>query len=843
MNFKNHTPFLCQEDLIDIANAILNAPCVGVMVYQEKIVYANDYSLSLTGYTREELTNLSILDLIHEEEDKEHLAEVVKKRLKGERFIRVYQELKIKTKEGKKKVLLTFANTIIYQGRPSGFVVFIDITKHKRTERLLAILREVNQLITGSLFEEEIFERMCKNLVEKMGLKLVWIGFSDKEMRTVQPRYWYGFDEDYLKELFISLDPSVPEGRGPISTAFREKKIFVVSDIRIDPRFIPWRERALEKGYLSVAGIPILKEGKPYCMLTLYSDEPYFFDETVLKILDELKLDIEFAIKRISEIRENVIVAESLKRSPLWILLLDEEGKIVYVNEKVTEVTGFSQAEIFGKTLEVFNFNCPFHDFYEELVKALKEERGLISFVVYKNKNGHFIHLELSLYPLFYLGLKRFLVIGKDITYEVELKDKLEKILSYDVLTETYNLKGMENLFDDLSRTKKGLIFVMVDICDFTYLNKVYGLGFCNKILIELAKVLKDIEEGVQVGRVGGDDFLIILERKTEDWTYLYKKLEKIKELTLEIEGNRVNLFLNIGIVLFPEDGGEFKVLFEKCSAALKESKKIGRSCIKFFDQKTELEVYENIILERLIRRALDNKLFKFYFQPYFRTEDLSLAGVEALVRLEEYGVIINPKVFISYLEKFPYLRKFEKWVIKEIKQKLRSWSVPISINISINSFFDEEFMTDFIREIGKHSNRLRLEITERIFLEDFNLVRDRFDRLKENGIGISIDDFGKGYSSLNYILNIPVDIIKIDMSFVQKTEVSKKHRAVVEIIVELCNRLGIETIAEGVETEEQLDIIRKAGCTYVQGFLLEKPLSEKELLDKYPFIVAGVAE
>lgn len=835
--------YLKLEDLKDITDAILNAPCVGVLIYQEKIVYANEFFLKLTGYTEEEIKNLSVLDLIDESEDKKTLEEVVKRRLKGEKFLRVYQELKIKTKEGKIRVLLTFANTITYQEKPSGFVILIDVTRQKKIEKLLAMLREVNQIITGSLFEEEIFEKICKNLVEKIGLRFVWVGFPDFDEKRIKPKYWYGFEEGYLKKIWVSLDPSLPEGRGPVGTAFRKGEVIVISDTRNDPRFSPWKEEAIKRGYLSVAGVPIFKAGKPYCVLALYSDEPQFFDEQLIKILEELKLDLEFALKRVEEIRESFIISESLKKTPLWVFLLDKKGRIVYMNEKVKEITNLSEEYLLGSSLEVLNFISPLKDFSQELTQILETEKAKTEFVIYKGLGEKPVYLELSFFPISYLDVKQTLVIGKDITSEIELKEKLERILSCDILTETYNLKGIEEVFNDLVKKEERLLFVLLDVCDFSYFNKAYGFDFSDKILVELAKVLKFFEKDVQVGRVGGDEFILIFKRESENLPYLYKRLENLKELSLEIEGKRITLFLNLGIVLFPEDGSDFKSLFEKCSAALKESKKLGKSCIKFFDQKTELEVYENVVLELLIKRALEDKLFRFYFQPYFRGKDLSLAGVEALVRMEERGVIADPKIFIQHLEKSPYLRKFEEWMLEEIERKLKIFKVPISINISVNTFFNKDFIDELIERVGKSGYNLKVEITERIFLEDFNLVKDRFYKLRENNISIVIDDFGKGYSSLNYILNVPVDIIKIDMGFVQKTDVSEKHRAVFEIIVELCNRLKIETVAEGVETEEQLDIVRKAGCTYVQGFLLERPLSEEELIGKYPFIVAGVAE
>lgn len=212
----------------DIAKAVLNIDGIGVIIYQEKVVFVNDYVPKILAYSKEEILSKSILDLLYEE-DREKVIPIIEKRLKGERFQTSHNEVRIVTKSGKILILTVFSNTILYKGKYSGFLIFFDITKQKKYERLYHLLREVNQAITLSLTEEDMFEKVSKALVEKIGLKFVWVGTKESEDNPYfKVLYKYGEDKGYLEEVKISWREDLPTGRGPTGTAFRTDNIFII---------------------------------------------------------------------------------------------------------------------------------------------------------------------------------------------------------------------------------------------------------------------------------------------------------------------------------------------------------------------------------------------------------------------------------------------------------------------------------------------------------------------------------------------------------------------------------------------------------------------------------------
>ncbi|MDK2862271.1 MAG: hypothetical protein PWP33_1474, partial [Thermodesulfobacterium sp.] len=700
--------------------------------------------------------------------------------------------------------------------------------------------REVNQTITSSLTEEEVFEKICKNLVEKIGLRFVWVGFPDWKTLLIKPKYYYGYEAGYLKKIKVSISAEVPEGRGPVGTALRENRVTIISDIRTDPRFYLWREEALKREYLSVAGIPIYKDGNPYCVLGLYAKEPNFFTDETLGLLEELKGDIEFALKRIEEIRNNVIISQALLKSPAAVFILDEEGKIVFCNETVLRGCGRSFNEIVGQSIEMFGFKLSDgSDFYPVFLKFVSQEGDKFEDVLFCSIKK--IYMEMKIYPIeIGGGVRRFIFLGRDVSEERELIAKLEKVMLEDPLTGLLNVEGFERRVNKLLGEVVEGFLVVIDISNFTYINRTYSFEVGNRVLKEIGKVLQGIFPGSKdlIARLGADEFGCFLRKEDYgDVRGLIDRLGLVKEIRVEVDGQEIVVATNVGIGYYPGDGKSVRELLEKASLALSEAKRGGAGEFRFFASHMELKAQEIISLDQLLEKALENRWFVFFYQPYFRAEDLRLAGLEALVRIKVDGKIYNPSEFIDYLERSWFLPKFEEWMFEEIEEKARRFRVPISVNVSGRSFSRRGFVERFLNKFSGED--LSLEITERVFIEDVGYASDVIKRLRGRGIRVFIDDFGTGYCALSYLRELAVDVIKVDRSFIQGVVEKKRDRDLVEVIVLLARRLGIESLAEGVETEEQLDIVKKLGFNYVQGFLLEKPLPEEELLSKYPEILS----
>lgn len=362
-----------------------------------------------------------------------------------------------------------------------------------------------------------------------------------------------------------------------------------------------------------------------------------------------------------------------------------------------------------------------------------------------------------------------------------------------------------------------------------SYINKNYGLEVGNKLLKKIAFLLKEtFKENAILGKVGGDEFGIFIYNLEGSETFEIVKLIKIFEKPFKINSHSLKMKMNLGCSLFPLDGNNFKILYEKAYIALNEAKNKGPRSIVFYNKELETRLNYLLNAEKLINKALKEDLFIFHYQPYFRTSNLELAGFEALVRIKEDGKIYYPGESIEYLESHPeYLFKFEERGLKKILKQIESWEKPLSFNLSAKSLENTLFiskLTDIDPEIAKN---LIIEITERELIKDINTARVNLNYIKSKNpfIKIAIDDFGTGHASFSYLKDLPVDFVKIDIFFIRDLTKGKKELNLVKGIIELCHSLGFKTIAEGVETEEQYQILKDLGCDKVQGFYFSKPL------------------
>ena len=270
-----------------------------------------------------------------------------------------------------------------------------------------------------------------------------------------------------------------------------------------------------------------------------------------------------------------------------------------------------------------------------------------------------------------------------------------------------------------------------------------------------------------------------------------------------------------------------------KVNLALKSAKNEGPFTIEIYNPEIEEKIKKTLETELLIKKALEEELFVFYYQPYFETETLKLAGLEALVRIRKNKELILPNEFIKILENSSYLLKFNFLCFKRNIEKIKEWKIPISINISSQSFKSLDFLkllNHFKEILSQYPYFLELEITEHTLIENIEITKDIIKNIKSFKIKISLDDFGTGFSSLNYLKDFPIDTIKIDISFIKDLVKDTKTYFIVENLINLCRSLNIKVIAEGVETEDQFKLLKKLKCDYVQGYFLSKPLSEEEV-------------
>jgi diguanylate cyclase (GGDEF)-like protein len=473
-------------------------------------------------------------------------------------------------------------------------------------------------------------------------------------------------------------------------------------------------------------------------------------------------------------------------------------------------------------------------------IKKLLENKDINIYKINHNHRGQFYKVEASRVDSNNL---LFFESHFDVS---EFVSEIEEIKSRDELTGLLNFSSFSSKISEIIADTKDLcLLILLDIQNLTYINQIYGLSSGDRLLKKIGSLLKETFKDTDIiARLAGGEFGMLFRniKKKEDAFIIKNKLDSIFKIPLDIKGKNILTEINAGAALFPDDGSDFKILYERAGAALFNAKKKHTGDIEFFNYKMAEKAESFVKAESLVDNAVKKNLFIFYYQPYFCTEDLSLGGFEALARIEdEEGRIYNPSSFIDYLESSVYLETFEEYALETVVKKIKKHNINISLNISGKSFSKPGFMKKVLSACYNVGGRLTMEITERVLVEDIEKTKFIINGLKnckaelgeegicENPIKIAMDDFGTGYSSLLYLKDLPIKVLKIDISFVRDIAKGQKERSLIKTIIELSGELGLKTIAEGVETQEQFDILKSLGCCYVQGFLLARPMPEEE--------------
>jgi predicted signal transduction protein with EAL and GGDEF domain len=336
------------------------------------------------------------------------------------------------------------------------------------------------------------------------------------------------------------------------------------------------------------------------------------------------------------------------------------------------------------------------------------------------------------------------------------------------------------------------------------------------------------------VARLGGDEFVVLqpgLQRTSESAALAERLLRSLAE-PVQVGGQQVRVGASIGIALYPTDGHDGDALFKHADIALYCAKAAGRGTFRFFDPDMTRAVNEHRLLESGLRWALDNHALEVHYQPKFACNSLTIVGFEALARWRHpTRGNISPETFVRVAEECGLIKRLGLWVIERACMAAVTWKarLPVAVNVSLLQLYDGDLPDDIaaiLKRTGLSAELLEIEVTESVMADDNQTVLDSLHALKAMGIRIALDDFGTGYSSLSYLRRFSFDKIKIDKSFVQGQAHDQGVRVILEAILGMCHKLGLAVIGEGVETRQQLAMLRQCGCTEAQGYLLGRPIS-----------------
>ena len=430
----------------------------------------------------------------------------------------------------------------------------------------------------------------------------------------------------------------------------------------------------------------------------------------------------------------------------------------------------------------------------------------------------------------------------QDITIQKLYELELERLANYDLLTglanRTYLLAHLQKLIYRNRRSKNNAAVLLFDLDHFRDVNDSFGHNIGDELLIQVAKRMEErIRNEDFVSHISGDEFVLVLEKLQykEDVTKVAQEMIDLLEKPYSLSNNiEVRIGVSAGIVLISEDMIHENELLQFADAALYKAKKEGRNCYRFYSNELTISVQERIRYQNEIFYALQNNEFEMYYQPQVHIETNRIIGAEALIRWNHPTKgIVSPLVFIPIAEESGLIAHIGAWTLQEACKQGKIWSdngydLHLSVNVSMQQLRHHnlvEVVNDALQESGFAPDKLILELTESAMMKHESELATMLHLLRSKGIGIAIDDFGTGYSSYSYLKRFPIDILKIDKSFIDEIPYKKDAMAIVKAIIAMSEILGYQILAEGVEYIEQADFLKQEKCHYYQGYLKSPPL------------------
>jgi diguanylate cyclase (GGDEF)-like protein/PAS domain S-box-containing protein len=573
-------------------------------------------------------------------------------------------------------------------------------------------------------------------------------------------------------------------------------------------------------------------------------------DDHVLKAKVQVFLRLYRQQRALQKANEELRIAAIAFDSQEGIVVTDAHSIILRINRAFTELTGYSQDEAVGRTPSLLKSGHHDEVFYQGLWQALLRDNYWQGEIWNRRKNGEIYPEWLTITAVLNPAgqTSHYVGVFSDITQRKAAEEQILQLAFYDPLTQLPNRRllmdrlGQAKLASTRSHCYGAILFI--DLDQFKQLNDTRGHDVGDLLLIEVAQRLRNcVREIDTVARLGGDEFMVILEDLGQEAGLAAAHARAVGEKILastkqpySLNGYIHHTTASIGISLFHNSDANVEALLKYADTAMYEAKSAGRDTLRFFDPAMQLALEARAALETDLRQALQRGQLQLYYQAQVDSER-HILGAEALLRWEhpQHGVLL-PEQFIPLAEDSGLIGGIGLWVLETACRQLLEWgsrmALPagfqLAVNVSASQFRHPRFVEQ-IREVleatGADPRRLKLELTESVLLADLKDAGGKMARLKKLGLGFSLDDFGTGYSSLAYLKQLPLDQLKIDRIFVGDIEQDDNSAILVQTIIGMSQNLQLHTIAEGVESQAQLDYLLQHGCLAFQGFLFSHPL------------------
>lgn len=722
----------------------------------------------------------------------------------------------------------------------------------RRSNRALRTIHACEKELANAAHEHALLQGLCEVVVHE-GYRMAWCGLLARD-GSVEPAGIAGEHDGYLACIEGALRAGV-EQAGTIGMALRTGRPTISNNLQSDPEIGPWREQALRRGFNSKITLPLVHDGQHVGLLNIYATEPDAFDAQEVDLLTGLANSVGVAIQFLRH-RTAKLAAEAafhlrqraIEASANAIVITsaaEPEYPVEYVNPAFERMTGYSAQEIIGKSLKVLHRDDKEQPGLEELRRLLRAQReGHVTLRNYR-RDGSMFWTDVHVAPVRDEtgAVTHFVGAKYDVTTTKRYEEQLEIQANHDPLTMLANRKLLQERLNQAiataARDGTPVWVVFVDLDRFKFVNDTLGHQAGDILLKQVsARLLSVVRHADTVARPGGDEFVLVLSEHV-DTSLEPAILQKIMDVVAPpfiIGGHEFFLTCSMGIAVYPTDGTDADTLIKHADIAMYSAKGGGRDSFQFYTSSLNEKALARLRLEGDLRNALERGEFLLHYQPQLDLCTGKVVGMEALIRWQhpELG-LVSPARFIGLAEEIGLIGPIGEWVLRTACMQHRQWQLAglpplrVAVNLSARQFADRglvQSIASILAETGMSAQHLDLELTESMVMTDVEFAIGVLRELKGLGVHLSVDDFGTGYSSLSYLKRFPINLLKIDQSFVRDITLNSDGAELVRSIISLAHGLRLQVIAEGVETEEQLAYLRQHGCDQMQGYFFSPPLA-----------------
>lgn len=545
----------------------------------------------------------------------------------------------------------------------------------------------------------------------------------------------------------------------------------------------------------------------------------------------------------------------SKAKDAIWIT--DEDFNIIEINDAFSEITGYQKVDVIGKKFKALTQSGRDQQLEAIILQELEQDGYWSGEMWNIRKDGQPYALALSITKVITSSLTkpnvRYVGLFYDITTRKNTERSMLKLTTKDTVTGLSNraifIESLDKAIKACNDTYPSLLIVFIDIDNFKKINDSLGHTLGDVLLKEVAcRLTASLNSGFTIARLGADEFAILVPPYLYSGKTIFFAKQTVDTVLQQfktpfmLDNFETSLSVCCGLAIYPDNAYNCENLMRSANSALNHAKKIGRNTYQFFDKDRHTLDPTELTKESALFKAITNNDFELYFQPKFDAQHNRLHGFEALVRWpQDDGSIITPDEFIPLAEQNGAIIPLTQLLIERLLKQLSSWQKQnirfgnVAINISALHFQHSSLIDTLIEYLGKFdvpAYCLELEITESAMMDNPEFALQQMTRIKALGVNIALDDFGTGHSSLSYLKRFPIDTLKIDKSFVKDIAHNDQDRNITATIVRLAKYLGINIIAEGVETQEQAYMLHIMGCHFQQGFYYSKPLKAEQVVD-----------